>query len=127
MAEAIVTEVTEEPTSLINREVIKLKLTISEEIDILDMRSLDIETVEANQEGSSLVDQVRRKIGFWASLEDSDFAVTLIKNGLKLPFKDGASVIKACKFDIKERPTSKAKRIILSVISFLVPRLVLMH
>ena len=62
---------------------------------------------------TSHADQVRSKVDFWGSLENSDFAVNLIQQGLKLPFTDKHKVMKACKVNIEERPASKAKKALL--------------
>ena len=61
------------------------------------------------EEAQSLSEKVRKRVDFWQSLESSDFAVSLIKNGLKLPFKNKKKIFKACKFNISERPTSLPK------------------
>ena len=47
-------------------------------------------------------------------MDKSEFAIKLIKRGITLPFSDFAKVNKACKLDIQERKTSKARRRILS-------------
>ena len=59
-------------------------------------------------------DQVRKNILYWESLENSDFAVSLIKRGLVIPFIDNIKVQKACRVDIKERKTSFHKMSLLS-------------